>query len=382
MKTRALTPFLVLLTVTCIAVPAARADERQRKAATALAEQAAKAFQTADLDKAAKFYLEAARNDPDEPSYIYGAARAEQSAGLLDRAEKHYKQFIAAPNADVSRVAKAKANLNEIQHSRAEVLCQEADEAAKRRDWVLAASSWLEAYHLAADRPQVLVKAAVAEREAGDMPSAIKHLELFLRVTLPDAAERIKAESLLNQLRPGGSTAPTATAAKAPPSAPAQSAPGQSAPAQAASAKPESGAAAPPGPPPPPAATTSAPTGVAAPVAPASSGGSGRIGLWTCVAGATVAAAGIGVFAWGLGEAADLQKQLGDSDGAVHTALSREEASARAKTITGHQAIGGGLAGLGAVATGVGLWLWLSDSPAAAAAVVPTGNGFACVARF
>jgi len=177
-------------------------DERQKRAAAALAEKAAKAFEAGDMQKAAQLYHEAWRNDASEPNYLYGAARTEQSARDLDRAEQHFRQFLALPVADPARVQKAQAYLKELQGIRADDKTAEAERAGARADHVLAASLYLEAQRLAPDRHALLVKAAMVEREAGDAKAAATHLRAFLQAAPADAPERATATALLRQLEP------------------------------------------------------------------------------------------------------------------------------------------------------------------------------------
>jgi len=82
----------VSLAALCLALccPAALHAVDLKKAAAWLAQRAAAAYESGDMDKAASLYHEALRKDPSEPNCLYGAARAEQSAGRLDRAEQDY----------------------------------------------------------------------------------------------------------------------------------------------------------------------------------------------------------------------------------------------------------------------------------------------------
>ena len=290
----------------------------------------------------------------------------------MDAAEQHYKAYALAPRADPARVVKVQQYLLEIRGERAQERAAQAERLGQKGDAVLAAPTWLEAYQLAPDRPQYLLNAALAEREAGDTASAIQHLDLYLRVAPADASERGRAASLVQQMRKSsGRTAdPTPTPqvvaakiAQSPVVAPSVAKPSPATPALAE----------------PPGLTVVSPA--------ADVGGTRTAGVWTTIIGVTAGAAGVGLLAWGLSEQATLNKDLGYADGAVHTAVSREDALARASTISSHQTIGAILGGAGLAATGVGLWLWLrapdrSAQASGGGAIVPAGNGVAWHGRF
>lgn len=191
------------------ATPAFAVPEQQKKAALAMAEQGSKAFQAGNMVKAAEQYLLAARTDPEEPNYLFGAARAEHSARQFDAAELHYRAFALTANADPTRVAKVKQYLAEIRTERAGERAAEAQALTQKGDSMLAASTWLEAYQLAQDRPQYLLQAALAERQAGDPAACLAHLDAYLRVAPADAPERAKAQSLVSQMRKSSGTTPT-----------------------------------------------------------------------------------------------------------------------------------------------------------------------------
>ena len=191
-----------LLGLCLVTAPAHALDDRQKRAAAALADKAGKAFEAGEMQKAAQLYQEAWRNDPSQPNYLYGVARTEQSARDLDHAEQHFRQFIALTGADPARVQKAQGYLKELQGIRADDKTAEAEQAKGRSDHVLAASLYLDAHRLAPDRHALLVKAAMVEREAGDTKSAAAHLRQFLASAPADAPERATAKALLQQLEP------------------------------------------------------------------------------------------------------------------------------------------------------------------------------------
>jgi len=141
---------LSLALLCSLAVPVHAIDGK--KTAMALAQQAAKAFEAGNMERAALAYLEAWHSDGTEPNYLYGAARAEQSAGLRERAEEHYRQFVALPKADPARVSKAQGYLTEFDGVRADEKVQAGDRAANRGEWRVAAAAYSEAWQLRPDR--------------------------------------------------------------------------------------------------------------------------------------------------------------------------------------------------------------------------------------
>ncbi len=172
----------------------------QHAAALALAKMAAEAYESGHHQEAARLYLEAFHVDPSQPDFVYGAARAEQSAGQLDQAEGHFKQFAALPSANPLRIAKAKTYLLQLLGIKADGKVAAAEQEAKKGDHALAATLFVQAFNLSADRHQLLVRAALEERECGNVPVAKAHLQQYLHGAPADAAERDTALSLLQHL--------------------------------------------------------------------------------------------------------------------------------------------------------------------------------------
>ena len=237
-------PFALLLCGIIAAVMAGNAHAIDpRKVAIKLAQRAADAFEAGDMEIAAEYYHEAYRNDPKEANYLYGAARAEQAGHLREKAEEHFRAFVALPAADPARVVKARGYLQELVRARADAKAAEAAKAVAAGDRVLAVAAYLEAWRLVPSRHDLLLKAALIEREAANNPSAIEHLQLYLKEAPADAAERPTAVAVLKSLQspparapepPPAKTAEAAAPASPVPAAgkPAESKPAESKPAE------------------------------------------------------------------------------------------------------------------------------------------------------
>ncbi len=310
-----------------------------RQAAAAMAAKAAAAFQAGDLARSAQFYLQAFREDPSEPAYLYSAARAEHMAGHLDRAEDQYRQFLTTPGADPTRSEHARGYLHDLAVVRADARATEAEQSAQKGAWKVAAATWLDAWRMAPERQRYLFKAARAQHEAGDKDAAIANLRAYLREAPTDAAERGEAEALLEQM-----------------GAHAQAVPPQKSTSRQESV-PDGGLVVP----------AAAPDRSAA--------------RWTLGIGCVTAATGVGLVAWGLSEAANYRRDLNYDGTTVHGTLTYAQATNDVSTIRSHWIAGGVLAGVGAVAAGWGGWM-LGREPGKAAVLVPTPNGAAFAGRF
>ena len=351
-------PCLLAVLLTWAAAPALAIDAR--KTALALAVQAASAFESGDMDKASQLYLEAWHTDPGEPNFLYGAARAEQSAGQRDRAEEHYRQFVAMPKADPARVSKANGYLNEFDGVRADDKVQAADRAAKRGEWIVAATGYSEAWKLRQDRVPLLLRSARAWRESGDLKQTQGVLETYLKLAPKDAVDRSEAQAMLDALR--GKKQSAATAAKPPPESRPPAAPAM--PPQEVRQLP----------------VTAAPPAVA--VAAESPHATRRlIGWLTLGTGVAVTAVGVGVLVSGLSQESDYEKRLGWDGGSVAGTMSFDEATAEAGEIAGRKTLGAVLAGVGLATTAAGALLVVL-SPAERVAVVPSLRGVALAGRF
>jgi tetratricopeptide (TPR) repeat protein len=320
--------------VVLVGAPASGLDPQ--KAAEAMAHKAAAAYEQGDHSRAAQLYFEAYRQDPQRPDYLYGAARSEQIAGLLDRAEEHFAAFIALPGADPQRVEQAKGRLQELRGRRADERAQLGDAALRKGELLVAAQLFLEAADLAPTRPVLRFKAGAALWDGGRRDEAKFQLERYLREAADDAPERARARLLLeppatNVAMPATPTAPVAATAN-------------------------------------PVATVVAP----APIRPAS-----RWWAWGIAgSGGALAAVGTLMYLNAVEERAQVDLLLTDKryDGLI-TGTSFEEARAWADDIAGKKTRAAALGGLGVAALVTGVALVRSD-PAPVAAIVPRRGGW------
>ena len=325
----------------------------QKKVAVALAQRAAQAFETGDMAKAAEGYNDAYRNDPSEPNYLYGAARAEQSGHLYEKAERHFREFISLPGVDPARVVKAKGYLADVLAQRSDLKADEAAKAAAGGDRVLAVAAYLEAWRLAPSRHQLLLKAALIEREIGgaSVPSAIGHLQDFLHAAPPDAPERETAQAVLKALQ--------------------QSQPQQPEAKLAVVKKPES----------PPQATPQ--VQVVEQPAQTQPWNSATTGWWTIGGGAALAIVGGVVGLVALGDAKTLQGQITVDANGAHSQLTHDEVASQASKIGARETAGLVMACVGVAASGVGTWLVLRSPDAGKhVSLTPTATGLLLSGRF
>ena len=357
---------LLLAVVPCVLPKVAQALDIH-KTAEALASRAAKAFESGNMTEAATLYREAYHIDASQPAYLYGAARAAHTGRDLEHAEQDYVAFLALPDADPARVQKAKGYLDSL---RAELSSQKALEAKKAEsagDTLLAATLYLEAWRMAPDRADPLLKAALLERQLGDKKAAIGHLQRYLQLAPADSAGRGTAETLLKQLGgalPGEKPAP-------PPIKPAVVDPLR----KAAE----------------PVVVLQKPKPAVTPVVPESSvvaqSGEGksmsarRMGGWASIGVGGAAVIGAGILAI---LASNQQSTLngnrlsdGHFDGSRITVAT---AASEQTSINGKWTGMGVAAGIGVAAIGVGAWLIASDR--AEVAVVPSWDGIGVAGRF
>ncbi len=344
---------LLVASVTCLPARGVYALDAH-KTAEALAQRAAKAFESGNMTEAATLYREAYKMDPAESAYLYGAARASHTGRDLAHAEDDYVAFIALPNADAARVQKAKGFLESLRAELSGEKMAEAKKAEAAGDALLATTFYLEAWRIAPDRAEPLLKAAILERQLGDKKAAIGHLQRYLQLAPSDANGRGTADALLKQL--GG----------APQLAPA--------PKPVVVETPKPVATAPLVQPKPVQVVTVPPT-AEKPGSPRRVVGWSAIGLGgASVIGAVVLA----VLANSQQSTLDGNKLAnGHFDGAR---ISVDQAASEQASINGKWTGAGLAAGVGVAAIGVGAWL-VAGAPANVA-VVPTWDGFSVAGRF
>ena len=338
--------FLFLGALIVTAAPAHAIDNK--KTAMALAQQAAKAFEAGDMDRAAQAYLEAWHTDSSEPNYLYGAARAEQSAGQRDRADEHYRQFVAMEAADPVRVAKAKGYLTEFDGLRSDEKAQAADRAARREDWRVAAAAYGEAWQVRQDRLPLLLKAARAANESGDRPLAESWLQQYLHRAPADAADRAEAQAMLDALDHKGGGVPAPDAGLKRPTS------------QTPLRREEVAQVAQPGP-------RMSTRRVA--------------GWWTLGSGAAIAATGAVLIILGKGAERQLNQDLNYDGQIVHGNVTYDDATSRATQIGVLQTAGVSLLSVGVATIGIGAALvWMS--PDAKVSIAPSSQGLSLAGQF
>ncbi len=346
---------LLIVLLVALALPAWAIDGK--KTAVALAQQAAKAFEAGDMDRAAAAYLEAWHTDASEPNYLYGAARAEQSAGQRERAEEHYRQFVAMENADPTRVAKAKGYLTEFDGVRSDEKVQAGDRSAKRGEWSVAAAAYGEAWRLREDRLAILLKAARAAKESEDHQQATTWLKEYLGRAPGNAPDRAEAQAMLDAL--AGKRVVVAPVEKPP--EPVEQKP------QPVETKPELLVR--------PNKTFTLPPPKEKPNARRTAG------IWTLSAGGVVAVTGAVLLIVGKMQESQFNADLNYDGQVVHGSVTFDDATSRAQSIGTLQSSGWALLGVGVATVGVGSYL-LATSGNAQVSLVPNVRGFALAGRF
>lgn len=356
---------LFVCVILCVSMPCWALDAH--KTAAALAARAAKAFEAGNMTQAAALYRDAYHIDGSEAAYLYGAARAAHTGHDLVHAEQDYVAYVARADADPARAQKAKTFLVTLRAELSTQKATEAQQAAAGGDALLAASLYLEAWRMAPEQPEPLLKAALLERKLANKNAAIDHLRQYLKLASSAAPGRGTADAVLQELtrapapekpaEPAVQEKPPAPIAKLPepPVAPRETKP---APVVAANPPPPVVASKP--------STNHAPRSVAG---------------WTAIgvgAGAVISAGILAIVA--NSQQATLDSHLlsdGRFDGhriSVATAASEQV------SINGKWTAVAITSGLGAAALGVGAWLVATAR--ADVAVLPNLNGFAIAGSF
>ncbi|MBM4343794.1 MAG: hypothetical protein FJ100_10510 [Deltaproteobacteria bacterium] len=201
-----------------LTVAPARAIDKQ-KAAAAMAEKAAQAFESGDAARASDLYYEAWRADPTLVNALYNSARAAQVAGRLEVAEERFGQFVAAPGAEAAQVAKARAWLREIGAARLQVGMAAAD-AAERQSPAEGYLRWLELAQRHPDEARLWLRAGLCADKAGLKKEAVAALAQARDRAAAGSGDRAVAEARLVALAPSAKPAaeagPPATRSPAP----------------------------------------------------------------------------------------------------------------------------------------------------------------------
>ncbi len=338
------------------------------KTAAALAARAAKAFESGDMTKAAGLYRDAFQIDATESAYLYGAARAAHTGHDLPHAAQDYEAFLARPDAEPARAQKAKAYLVALRAELSTQKATEAEQAVAGGDNLLGATLYLEAWRIAPDQPEPLLKAALLERKLTNKSAAIEHLKRYIEMVPAGAPGRGTAETLLAELT--GVAQEKSVAAK-PAAAPKS--------VVVVAPKPQPAAA----PPPPKVAPAPAAALVDAGVASQPGGGtsSRKVVGWTVLGVGGAALIGAGILAIvASGQQSTLDGNLlpdGNFDGRK---ISVADAASAQSGINGKWTGVVVASGAGAAAVGVGVWLLATAR--ADVAIVPRADGFSLAGRF
>ena len=331
--------------VLVVASEAAAQSLDRAKAAAAMIDNARKAYEAGQYERASDLFLAAFRSDPTQDYLLYNGARAAHLAGKLDKADELYRQLVEKKDVNPAVVAKTKTYRDELRWKRAEDKNDEAAAALKQGNQAAAARMFADAFAIAPDRTVYLFRAGQASLNAGAPAEAESRLRTYLEKAPADAEERRLARSALDRLAEERAKAakPAATSASVP--------------------------------------ATPAPTAPIAVVAPAPASGSGIAG-WALVG---AGAAGVGLAAWAWTAAAGAQSAFDagqvDVDKNGRYDMTHAEAtrlSGRVGTFQTTAAVSGGL---GVAALGAGAWL-LFAGPATPVTVGPATGGVVVAGRF
>ena len=182
-------------------------SSRAKASAKIMAEQASKAYETGDFQRAAQLYYNAWQTDEATPDYLFAAARAAHVGGLLDIAVQYYQEFLKTDGIDATRAGKARGYLDDIGVAKAAAKSQEA-ENTQRTDPALAAQLYLQAWQMAPAHQEYRFRAAVALQAAGQAAQAEALLQAYLAEAPADAIERPEAQARLASLQKGRAVTP------------------------------------------------------------------------------------------------------------------------------------------------------------------------------
>ncbi len=196
------------------------------KAAAALAEKAAAAFEAGDMAIASDLYYEAWRADPTLLNALYNSARAAQMAGRLEVAQQRFGQFVAAPGAEGAQIDKARGYLREIATAIQQAGIAAA-EAAERQSPAEGYLRWLDLAQRNPNDARLWLRTGLAADKAGLKKEAVAALTQARDRSAVGSSDRAVASAKLAELdppaKPGEAprTAPKpAAAASGPPSEP------------------------------------------------------------------------------------------------------------------------------------------------------------------
>ncbi len=175
--------------------------DRAKTSAKSMAEQAGKAYESGDFQRAALLYYNAWQTDDDASDYLFAAARAAHVGGLLDIAVRHYEEFLKIEGIDAARDKKARGYLDDIRDTKAAAKGQEAEKAQQTGDAALAAQLYQQAWQLAPTHHEYRFKSAVVLQTSGQSQQAEALLLAYLADAPADAVDRPEAQARLESLQ-------------------------------------------------------------------------------------------------------------------------------------------------------------------------------------
>ena len=348
MSTKLTSIFFALTVVGSSVAPALEAAPSAKdKMLATLLTAAQKAFDAAEFSRAAELYLDLWRQDASQPLYLYNAGRASHLGGQLDRAEDIYRQLLALPGLEQTRIDKTRGYIVEVQRRKGEHKAEEAAQFERKGKYDAAATTYSEAFELDSTRHAWLARAGRSLHLAGRRDDAGAAYRKFLKGAPKEAPDRAEVEGWLREL--GGSAG-------------AAAAPQGGVPSPGGAAAPAAGAA--------PGAAFADPTVTATAAAPGT-----PLLAWIALGGGAALTAGGAVLFLGAQSDADaLQAELDaskhDVSGKAVIALDYDHIRDRNDAIAQSKTIGAAVAGVGVVSMGVGAWLALT-APKAQVAFAP-----------
>jgi len=146
------------------------------KAAAMMAKNAMHAYEAGDYRRASELYETAFGLNPDEPMFLYSAARAADTGGLFVRADNLYNRTLKHPKCKPETAGKVKTHQGRLRRRRASIKADQASIAAKKGQHSLAALLYREAARQAPSNPRYLFEAGKSSLLANERPAAKKYL--------------------------------------------------------------------------------------------------------------------------------------------------------------------------------------------------------------
>jgi tetratricopeptide (TPR) repeat protein len=156
-----------------------------RARATAVSKSASAAHAAGNYAEAADLYHSAFSLDPNEPLYLYSAARAEQAGKLFDKAIRDFKAFLGLVADNHPKVNDAARYLQRTREAAGSESSGEAQFAFSAGRYVEASQLFHRAFAYDSSEPLYLYSAARAEQDGKLFDDAIRDFKAFLGL-VPD----------------------------------------------------------------------------------------------------------------------------------------------------------------------------------------------------